>query len=941
MHDWTRRRLLQSGLALPAAVAAAHGTNPAQTSPPAGAPTKPGGPAPASSPRERLSLDFGWRFHLGNAQDETKDFGFGGFKYGGSTYAKSINVAPAGKLAFDDSDWREVNLPHDWAVELPFVNDPQLDSHGYHPLSRQYPENTIGWYRRVFDLSAEDASKRISIDFDGVFRHALVIFNGFYLTENFSGYSPFSLDVTDFASFGGKNVLVVRADASIEEGWFYEGAGIYRHVWLTKTNPVHVVEHGVFARSELHDAAATVLIDTEVVNQGGALASCTVISTIFADSGTVAGRVTANSIGLEPGETKTVKLQLGVMQPALWSIEQPHLYNLVTEIQVNGAAVDRLETPFGIRSVQFDYDRGFFLNGKPLKIKGTCNHQDHAGLGSALPDRVQSFRIEKLKEMGSNAYRTSHNPPTPELLDACDRLGMLVMDETRMMSSSAEGLSQLERLIRRDRNHPCVFIWSLGNEEPIQGTPQGARVMTTMKALAKRLDPTRLVTAAQNGGWGEGISNVVDVMGFNYNLKDIDGFHRKFPRKPTNGTETGSTVCTRGIYEDDEANGYVNAYDRKSPPWASTAEEWWKLYDSQPYLSGGFAWTGFDYRGEPTPYRWPCINSHFGILDTCGFPKDNFYYYKAWWGSAPVLHLFPHWNWAGKEGQEIEVWCHTNLERVELFLNGASLGSRNVSRNSHAEWKVNYAPGLLEARGYRGNDLVLTDKRETTGAAARITLTPDHASIAADSRDVSIITVAVVDAKGRVVPTANNLIHFDVIGLGQLIGAGNGDPSSHEPDKGPSRSVFNGLCQAIVQSRMTAGDCTLKASSPGLESGAATLRCRPAPPVRAVFVTRSERRIVSGPGLIGQWKAEDVPMAGSATITFEQIHDRIEGSIVTESGDDDQIRDVKLDGSDVSFNTGWIFFKGKLNGDQMVLTLSFGGPNETPYGPFTIRKTTK
>lgn len=933
MNDWTRRRLLQSGLALPAAVAAAQSTNPAPTAPP-----KPGGPAPAPSPRERLSLDFGWRFHLGHAQDETKDFGFGGFKYGGATYAKSINIAPAGKLTFDDGTWREVNLPHDWAVELPFVNDPQLDSHGYHPLSRQYPENTIGWYRRVFDLSVEDAPKRISIDFDGVFRHALVIFNGFYLTENFSGYSPFSLDVTDFANFGGKNVLVVRADASIEEGWFYEGAGIYRHVWLNKTNPIHVVEHGVFVRSELHDASATVLIDTEVANQGAASASCTVNSTIYADSGMVAGRVSTGSAAIPPGQAQTVQQQLGVMQPTLWSIEQPHLYNLVTEIEVNGAIVDRLETPFGIRSLQFDYDRGFFLNGKPLKIKGTCNHQDHAGLGSALPDRVQFFRVEKLKAMGSNAYRTSHNPPTPELLDACDRLGMLVMDETRMMSSSAEGLSQLERLIRRDRNHPCVFIWSLGNEEPIQGTPQGARVMTTMKALAKRLDPTRLVTASQNGGWGEGISNVVDVMGFNYNLKNIDGFHHKFPRKPTNGTETGSTVSTRGIYENDKEKGYVSAYDRNFPSWASTAEEWWKLYDSQPYLSGGFAWTGFDYRGEPTPYRWPCINSHFGILDTCGFPKDNFFYYKAWWGSSPVLHLFPHWNWAGKEGQEIEVWCHTNLERVELFLNGASLGSRTVSSNSHAEWKVKYAPGLLEAKGYRGSDLVLADKRETTGAPARIVLTPDRASISADARDVSIFTVAVVDAQGRMVPTANNLIHFEVSDAGQLIGVGNGDPSSHEPDKATERSVFNGLCQAIVQSRMTAGDCAVKASSPGLESAVVTLHCRPAVPPRAVFVPRSEHRVVAGAGLIGQWKTEDAPGLGAVSITFVSAKDRINGSLVTESGDDDQLYAVKLDGGNVSFNTGWVFFKGKLNGDQMTLSMSFGGANEESQGSFTASK---
>ena len=942
MTHWTRRRLLQGGLALPAAVAAAQGKEAAQTKAAPTAAPKPGGPAPAPSPRERLSLDFGWRFHLGHAQDETKDFGFGGFKYGGSTFAKANNVAPVGKPTFDDSDWREVILPHDWAVELGFVDDPQLDSHGYHPLSRQYPQNTIGWYRRVFDLSKEDASKRITIDFDGIYRDAIVIFNGFYVVRNFSGYAPISVDVTDFANFGDKNILVVRADASLEEGWFYEGAGIYRHAWLNKTNPLHVAHNGTFVHSELHDASAILSIDTEVVNQGAASATCTVVSTVFDDTGRIAGSVSSDSVAIPPSAWQTLKQQLGVMQPALWSIEQPRLYRLVTEIQSSGSVVDRYETTFGIRSIQFDYDRGFFLNGKPVKIKGTCNHQDHAGLGSALPDRLQSFRIEKLKEMGSNAYRSSHNPPTPELLDACDRLGMLVMDETRMMSSSEEGLSELERLIRRDRNHPCVFIWSLGNEEPIQGTSQGARVMTSMKALAKRLDPTRPVTAAQNNGWGEGISNVVDVMGFNYNDKNIDAFHHKFPRKPSIGTETGSTVSTRGIYENDKSKGYVSAYDVNYPPWAATAEQWWSIYDAQPYLSGGFAWTGFDYRGEPTPYRWPCINSHFGILDMCGFPKDNFYYYKAWWGSEPVLHLFPHWNWAGKEGQEIEVWCHSNLERVELFLNGASLGSRTVARDSHVMWKVKYVPGTIEAKGYRGSNLVLSDKRETTGVAARITLTPDRTSISADARDVSIFTIAVVDAQGRVVPTANQLIHFEVSGAGKLIGVGNGDPSSHEADKAEERSVFSGLCQAIVQSRMIPGECTVKATSPDLESATAVVRCEHAYIRPAVIVPRDEHHVVSGPGLIGRWKADDVPMAGAVSITFERTREQIAGYIVTESGDDDQIRDVKVDGSNLSFNTGWMFFKGKMNGDEMELSLSLGSPNdETTYGPFTLKKTVR
>ncbi len=501
-------------------------------------------------------------------------------------------------------------------------------------------------------------------------------------------------------------------------------------------------------------------------------------------------------------------------------------------MEIEGAAVDTYETEFGIRTVRFDADQGFFLNGKPVKIKGTCNHQDHAGVGAALPDRIQYYRIERLKQMGSNGYRSSHNLPTPELLDACDRLGMLVMDETRMMSSNPEGLSELERLIRRDRNHPSVVIWSLGNEEPEQGSDRGMRIVSTMKRLARRLDPTRVVTVAQNGGWGKGISGVVDVFGCNYHDKDVDGYHRDHPQQPMMGSETASTVSTRGIYANDKVKGYVSAYDVNYPPWATTAENWWSIYDARPFLAGGFAWTGFDYRGEPTPYGWPCINSHFGIMDVCGFPKDNFYYYKAWWtetpGVKPVLHLFPHWNWAGKEGQEIEVWCHSNLERVELFLNGKSVGSQNVTRDKHLMWKVPYAPGVLEARGFKGTAQVMSVKRETTGPAAGVVLRPDRKQISADGEDVSMVTVEVVDAQGRVVPIADNEVAFRVTGSGKLIGVGNGDPSSHESDKAEKRRAFNGLCMAIVQASKTAGDLVAEASSPGLRGASVTIGCRAA-----------------------------------------------------------------------------------------------------------------
>jgi beta-galactosidase len=440
-------------------------------------------------------------------------------------------------------------------------------------------------------------------------------------------------------------------------------------------------------------------------------------------------------------------------------------------------------------------------------------------VGEAIPDRIQEYRLERLKWMGSNACRTSHNPPTPEFLDACDRMGMLVMDETRMMSSNPEGLSELERLIKRDRNHPSVFIWSLANEEPEQGNTRGARIVATMKRLQRRLDPSRLCTTAMNNGYGGvGVSTVVDVQGFNYNDGQIDAYHHAHPQQPMIGTETASSLATRGIYANDAARGYMSAYDTEKPAWGNTAEEWWSFYDEREFLAGGFAWTGFDYRGETTPYKWPCISSHFGILDTCGSAKDTAYYYKTWWGAEPVLHLLPHWNWAGKEGQEIEVWTYCNQESVELFLNGASLGSQAVKKNGHLAWKVKYAPGTLEARASKGGRVVLSDKRETAGPAAKIIAAADRTKIAADGQDLTVINVTVVDAQGRPVPMADNMVTFAVNGPGTVIGVGNGDPSCHEPDKASQRSAFNGLCMAIVQSkRGEAGAVTITVASAGLD----------------------------------------------------------------------------------------------------------------------------
>jgi beta-galactosidase len=793
------------------------------------------GAAPAPSPlRERLLLDADWRFLLGHAADPGPEFNGGN----GNGFNKAGDLFPPSNPHFDASGWQHVDLPHDWAVDLPFVNDPALASWGFKPLGRAYPATSIGWYRKTFTLAESDAGRRISLYFDGVFRDCTVVLNGHFVCRNLSGYAPFSADISDVANYGGDNVLVLRVDASEHEGWFYEGAGIYRHVWLMKTASTHIRQGGVLVTSEITPRGATLRVVTEVGNgdvvtdRGTSVTSsarCRVVATVLDRGNRKVATARSAPFVLDRGGFHEVTLQLDVVNPSLWSPESPTLYTLVSDVERDGVIVDRDETPFGIRTIHFDARDGFLLNGKRVELKGTCNHQDHAGVGAALPDRLQYYRIERLKELGSNAYRTSHNPPTEELLDACDRLGMLVLDETRMFSSSEEGLSQLERMIRRDRNRPSVIAWSIANEEQgDQGTERGARIARAMTQLVRRLDPSRPVTAGMDQQFGLGISTVIDIQGFNYRHEKIDAWRATHPAMPVIGSETGSTVSTRGIYVTDKERGYVPAYDVGAMPWSSTAEAWWSFYDARRWLAGGFVWTGFDYRGEPTPYSWPCINSHFGLLDTCGFAKDNAFYYKAWWGDAPVLHLFPHWNWAGREGEDVEVWCHSNLDRVELFLDGRTLGARTVARDSHVMWKVPYAPGRLEARGFRGTTHVLTDVRETTGVAARIVLRPDRTAIDADGEDVSVVAVDIVDSAGRVVPTALDMVSFTVSGAGRLLGVGNGDPSSHESDRGPARRAFNGHCMAIVQSARAPGVLRVEAAASGLTPATAEITCRPA-----------------------------------------------------------------------------------------------------------------
>jgi beta-galactosidase len=731
----------------------------------------------AEPPREHLSLDTNWKFHLGDDWPGALHLD----KAGAST-------GPAVESSFSDVAWRDVHLPHDWAIELPFDRTADM-SHGFKPVGPGFEKTSIGWYRRTLELPATDAGKRIWLTFDGVFRDATVWVNGWLVRRHEGGYDTFREDITDVVKFGAKNVVAVRVDATRFEGWFYEGAGIYRHVWLDKTAPLAIAPDGIFVcskfknnvpadQAEIHVEAS--LLNT-LTNPATAVVTCEIISPEGKSLKSISG-----TARLPRQSRDTLTLAARLSSTVLWSPESPKLYKLITTVSVAGKINDRQETSFGIRTAGFDPANGFLLNGKHYELHGTCNHQDHAGVGAAIPDALQAFRVKKLKEFGCNALRTSHNPPTPDLLDACDRLGMLVMDESRLLGSDSENLRKWDDQIRRDRNHACVAIWSVANEEfAVQDTPQAANVARTMQNYVKRLDPTRPVTyAAPEGDTFWGINGVIEVRGWNYHPgPDMDTYHAKHPDQPNVGTEQGSTTGTRGIYEKDPGRGYVVAYDEPPHQWAQSAETWWSWFAQRPWLSGGFVWTGFDYRGEPTPYGWPCVNSHFGILDTCGFPKDNFYYYRAWWTTNIVLHLLPHWNWPGKEGREIRVDALSNCKQVELFLNGASLGRQTMKPNSKLTWRVKYAPGTLSAKGFDDAGQVIAEaKVDTTGEATQIRLTPDCKTINADGQDVAVFTVAALDEQGRVAPVAQNKINFGIEGAGRILGVGNGDPSCHEPD---------------------------------------------------------------------------------------------------------------------------------------------------------------
>jgi beta-galactosidase len=790
----------------------------------------------AQNQRERILLNSDWRFAKGHAANPAKDFNFGlSLSFTKTAFLQEATLLDAGQESklytphtqqYDDSKWEKIVLPHDWAMRLGYGKE-QLKVKGYRTISGRSPENSVGWYRKTFKLKTVKGS-RYFLEFEGVFRDAQIWINGVYLGSNESGYVPFSFDVTEVLNYGDavENVITVRADATQSELWSYEGAGIYRNVWLTRTSSVFIPQYGTYVTCKIAEQGgdAVVSAQVEVSNQTDKNVAVTVHQKIYDNLGTLVASA-SEKLNVTQIETSKIATSMTVKNAKMWSLESPVRYRLFTEIEVAGKVIDAVSTRFGIRTIRFDANEGFFLNGKRVQIQGACMHQDHACVGTAVPERLNYWRIAKLKEFGVNAYRASHNPPTTSVLEACDSLGMLVMDEIRLMNSSTVGLSQLETVIRRDRNHPSIIIWSMGNEEnAIQGSEKGRLVAERMRNVLRKIDDTRPVTVAMNGAWGKGFSLAVDVQGSNYfKIGNIDRVHKDLPNLPILLSEEGSTVTTRGIYETNAAKGFHQAYDRDVPGWGATAQKWMRYVDQRKFIAGAFIWTGFDYGGESVQHYWPGVVSHFGIMDYCGFPKDAYWYYKAQWTNEPVLHILPHWNKEGlPKSDSVDVHLYTNMDEVELFLNGKSLGKKTVGKFDVPAFRVRYAAGKLLAKGNK-NNVKYSTLVETTDVPSELQIIPETGTqIKNDGQDISILTIKVLDKKGRLVPTASNKLNF-AIENGTILGVGNGHPSSHEPDNFAAgeavyRNAFGGLAQVIVKGDGTGKPVNITVTSDGLKN---------------------------------------------------------------------------------------------------------------------------
>jgi beta-galactosidase len=792
-------------------------------------------PAPLHSPAPRLPendptrtlLDLGWRFHEGDIPTP-EPVGHH------ATYlsVKAGNAGGAAAPVYDDSDWREVRLPHDWAAEQPFVETANI-SQGYRPRG-------IGWYRRTLRLDPADRGKTIEIHFGAIATNATIWINGSIVAHNWSGYNSIYVDLTPFARYGDMlNSIAIRVDATAMEGWWYEGAGLYRHVWLIRRAPVALATDGIHCDPRLgSDGRWQVPVTATLGNIEAAPVTVMVEASLMAPDGKMlaSARAPITVPVLDKAETH---LLLDPGQPQLWSVEAPTLHAVQVRVLRDEAVVDERTVDIGFRTIRFDADKGFLLNEQPVKLKGVCLHQDHAGVGVAVPDSLILWRLERLKAMGCNAIRMSHNAPTAEMLHWCDRLGFLVMDENRLFNPAPDYLAQLEWLVRRDRNHPSVILWSVFNEEPMQGTESGVEMVRRMVAAVKRLDDSRPVTAAMNGSFYDpvNVSTVVDVMGFNYYQEHYDRFHALNPGKPITSSEDTSAYQTRGVFETAPARNLITSYDTETTSWGATHRQSWKNIADRPFIAGGFVWTGFDYHGEPTPHVWPSIASFFGILDLCGFPKTAFGIHAAHWiDDRPVIFMEPHWTWPGKEGQPIKVFVISNAEEVVLRLNGKEIGRQKADRMMGNEWTVPYSAGRIEAQALTDGKIVTAVSHKTAEKAISLRLTPTRTIMSDDGEEAQPITIDTVDAKGHHVPTANLMTRFQIEGA-SIIGVGNGDPNSHEPEQGNSRSLFNGLAQIIIRIEPGKGPIRLTATANGLKPAKLSIERATGSPRPQVAVT--------------------------------------------------------------------------------------------------------
>lgn len=752
----------------------------------------------------KLSMDKDWLFHLGDVPEpeiKSHTYSYMAAKAGGAVGGASTSCCYDG--------WENVTLPHDWAVYGEF-NPIEGPAHGYKPRGK-------AWYVKRFRLDKEDKNKQILIEFEGISSHATVYCNGSVVARSFCGYTSFTADITDMALFGDKvNTLSVFVDADVIEGWWYEGAGIYRHVNMYKKNKLHIKHWGVFVKPEKKTVDVwDTNVEITVENSNYSDCDFSVRASLKNEKGIEIGHAEQSGT-VKGGSEAVIDTSVLTYSPELWDVENPKLYTMDCEIIADGEVIDTTSTPFGYRTIEISADNGFILNGRRVQLYGTCNHQDHAGVGTAVPNSINEYRIQLLKEMGTNAFRCSHGNPNPEILDLCDKYGLLVMDENRNFNSSPDGMEQVRSMVLRDRNHPSVVMYSIFNEEPHQGTATGRKIAERLACEIRRLDDTRFLVGAMNTGLldDEGCADLLDITGFNYITHLYDPFREKYPAQPMIGSENDSAFQTRGEYKTIKQQHIIDSYDSEAAAWGNTYRDGFKQVDIRKHIMGMFIWTGFDYRGEPTPFEWPSIGTQFGIMDTCGFKKDAFYLNKAFFTDEPMMHLLPHWNW--NEGDKVKVMVHTNCDEAELFLNNVSLGKKPVDKYDMASWEVDFTAGTIRADGYKNSQIVASDSRTTSGTSKKIILTSSTSTITDDTYGAAAVNVCVVDENGIAVPTADNLIKFTAEN-GRIIGVGNGDPNSHEADKASERKLFNGLCQAIVQADENTGSVIIKAESDGLE----------------------------------------------------------------------------------------------------------------------------